>query len=237
MASTSFPTAPGYYTGNTLSVRRVFTDQSKASIAVGNYLIDSAKTRDLGNTDITQLRAGLLMGKVTSGGKYANSIIGVTGALHDTSAVTTTFGGSSVLTAAIVTEIQRRIGTSGTFRIIGPPTAAGTVAVETVTFSGIASSTTLTITATSADFAAGSIIAANDGTHIPATLIGNEHGVALTLVSSGSVNDQLLAPFYTGGDVDVDQIVNYSSLDASVKQWVKDQLRGTYANFTFTDDR
>lgn len=235
MATTAYPTIPGLYTGQSVTARRVIRDLARATAVAGNFVIDSAKTRDLTNTDTTHLQAGLVMGKVTANGKFANSIIGVTGALHDTSAVTTTFGASSVLTAAIVTEIQRRIGSSGTFRIIGPPTTAGTVAVETVTFSGIASSTTLTITATSADFAAGSIIAANDGSHIPMGVIAKEQGIPMTLLD-GTVNDAAFAPFYVEGDIDTNFLVNYSSLDASVQTWLKSNLRDT-TNFTFSDAR
>lgn len=100
------------------------------------------KSRDPGNTeDIALLRPGLLMGKITSGGLYAPSVIGLSsGALTSTG---TTLSSS----AAIATELVRRIGSTGTFKLTGPPTAAGTVRTLTATYSA-ASTTTGDITIT-----------------------------------------------------------------------------------------
>lgn len=107
----------------------------------GGKLIDGAVARDPTNTGyLTVLQPGVIMGKITSGGKYANSILGLsTGAL--TSTGTTLSAG-----AATVTELVRRVGATGTFKLTGPPTAAGTVRTITVTYSA-ASGTSITITA------------------------------------------------------------------------------------------
>lgn len=234
---TDFRTVPGLATGTSLKPRNIFTNpQSNANVyGVSLAVIDGTKARDTGNDDVTLLRAGLILGKITSGGKYANSIIGLTGVLHDTSVVTTTM----TLPAAVVTEIARRIGASGTFKIIGPPTAAGTVATETVTYSAIASATTITITATSADFAAGSIIAPGDGSETPVTFVTEQAGIAVN-DTSGTNIDGSLGRFLLRADLIAKMIVNLTEADASVQTWIKDQLNGvasSRAKFSFDNDR
>jgi len=231
--ATDFRGVPGQYTGSSLTQRNIFVGNTppQDQYVPSFRFIDGTKTRDTGNTPTSVLRAGLILGKITSSGKYANSIIGLSGVLHDTSVVTTTM----TLPAAVVTEIQRRIGTSGTFKIIGPPTAAGTVATETVTFSAIASSTTITITATSADFAAGSIIAPADGSEVPITVLPNPFGVDVADTAGNSV-DQPLSLFVRGGDLIATQIVNLTEADASVQTWLKAQLKAA-GYFTFNNDR
>lgn len=106
--------------------------------------IEGTKARDPGNSAYSTLalRPGLVMGKITSGGFWANSIIGLSnGAI--TGAATTLS-----VSAAAATEIVRRIGTTGTFKLTGPPTAAGTVRTRTVTYSAVNTSTgDITITA------------------------------------------------------------------------------------------
>lgn len=105
-------------------------------------VIKGASARDPGNSAYSTraLRAGLLLGKITSGGYYANSIYGLTnGAL-------TSAGTTVTVAAAVVTELVRRVGASGTFKLTGPPTAAGVVRTATVTYSA-ASGTSITITA------------------------------------------------------------------------------------------
>lgn len=109
----------------------------------GGGIIDGTKSRDSNNSDsIRCLRAGTLMGKVTSGGKWAPSAIGVLDAAYAS-------GTSLTLdTAAEAVELVRRIGSSGTFTLTGPPTAAGTVRSMTVTYSAVNQSTgAVTITA------------------------------------------------------------------------------------------
>ncbi len=107
----------------------------------GGAVIDGAESRDPDNTgDVNVLRPGLIMGKITSGGKYAPSILGIAGEALD--------GAETELTVAagVVTELVRRVGSSGTFKLTGPDVAAGTVRTQTITYSG-ATGTTITITA------------------------------------------------------------------------------------------
>jgi len=221
------------YSGRSIAPRNLFASGTPKYLPSYAQL-DGSKSRDTTNSDnVALLRAGLLLGKITSGGKYAPAVLGITGVLHDTSVVTTTM----TLPATTVTEISRRLGASGTFKIIGPPTAAGTVATETVTYSAIASATTLTITATSADFAAGSIIAPVDGSEAPSQFVVAPYGLDVLDVNGTAVNHT--QPLLTSGDINTDMIVNYSSMDASVKTWLKAALRTNNAGsvFTFSDDR
>ncbi len=231
--ATEHRTAPGVYTGTSLNHRNIFVndDPRTTNYAPSTMYIDGAKARDTGNSPVSLLRAGLILGKVGSTNLMANSIIGLTGVLHDTSATPTVL----TLPAAVVTEIARRIGTSGTFKIIGPPTAAGTVATETVTFSAIATSTTITITATSADFAAGSIIAPADGSEAPKTVLVNPYGIDV-VATDGTNLKQALDLYLTGADLKATQIISLTEGDASVQTWIKTQLKAA-GRFTFDNDR
>src|SRR5881394_3907605 len=107
------------------------------------------------------LFAGTAMGRVSASGKYAPSVIGVT-----TAAYSHTGGGNTTITtdANTAKEIVRRIGASGTFKLTGPPAAAGTVATQTVTFSAVNTSTgVITCTAIGAAAIAGSFVQPTDG--------------------------------------------------------------------------
>lgn len=128
--------------GTALSaVRRNVSRNGALDFYPAGGTIKGTKARDPGNSDTTlNLRPGLVMGKITSGGYWANSILGLTnGALTGT-------GTTLTVAAAVVTELVRRVGASGTFKLTGPPTAAGTVRTLTVTYSA-ASGTSITITA------------------------------------------------------------------------------------------
>ncbi len=142
--STAISGLPGFRSAVSTGFRNVFRQDGKSYIAV-NGIIDGTKSRDPGNTDdIDRLRPGLLMGKITTGGKWAPSVFGVT--------TNAEAQGSTQIetTAAAVTEIVRRIGSTGTLKVTGPPSAAGTVRTLTATYSA-ASSTNITITALGAN--------------------------------------------------------------------------------------
>jgi hypothetical protein len=132
----------------TLVAHRIVSRQGFWTFLANGVMVDGAKCRDAGNSadSILTIRPGTLMGKVTSGGRYANSVIGLsTGAL-------TNSGTTLTVSAAVATEIVRRIGASGTFKLTGPPTAAGVVRTVTVTYSAVNTSTgDITITALGAN--------------------------------------------------------------------------------------
>ena len=222
---------PGPQTAHAQAYNTVRLNNQGVRYLPGGRVIDASNARDPLNTGyVTTLRPGLVMGMVTATGLYAPSIIGLNTVLHDTSVVTTTM----TLPASVVTEITRRIGASGTFKITGPPTTAGTVATETVTYSAIASATTITITATSADFAAGSVIRPTDGSETPLGLIDDGDGIKVTDADGNDI-DQPFPFVLIGGHLNTSNIINYSS-DASVKTWLKGQLNNTSNyGFTFSD--
>lgn len=114
-----------------------------------NKLIDGSESRDPGNGTINVLRPGTLMGKRTSNGLYAPSVIGTLNAAYDASAAGTTM---TLDTAAEAVELARRIGSSGTFKLTGPDTASGTVRTVTVTYSAVNTTTgAVTVTDISED--------------------------------------------------------------------------------------
>jgi len=99
----------------------------------GGAVIDGAYARDPLNTGyVDRLRAGLLMGRRTTGGKWAPSVIGTLGTTIAGTATTLTF-----LHAAEATELLRRVGATGTFKITGPHVAGGRVRTRTLTYSAI----------------------------------------------------------------------------------------------------
>ena len=151
---------PGVGTARTATPREILAGNAQlAQYVPGLKLIDGSKSRDpLNGTDVDVLRAGLLLGKITSSGKYAPSILGTLSNAASSSATSLT------VSAATATEIVRRIGTSGTFKLSGPPTAAGTMATQTVTFSAVNTTTgVITCSATSAAAIAGSFVQPTDG--------------------------------------------------------------------------
>lgn len=124
--------APGVSTTNTTAYRRAFYQPMQDIWLAGGRTIAGAYSRDPGSGVPTVLRAGLLLGKRSSDGYYAPSGIGLTGeALDSTETVLT-------VSEAVGDEIVRRIGASGTFKLTGPPTAAGTVRTSTITYSAVA---------------------------------------------------------------------------------------------------
>ena len=123
---------PGYKTPRTATPNDVLAYGSQGRYANGYRVLDGSKSRDAGNADAaTVIRGGTPVGKITSGGKYAPAIIGASDVAYAS-------GTSLSLTEATGDEIVRRIGTSGTFNLTGPPSAAGTVRTVTVTYSAIA---------------------------------------------------------------------------------------------------
>src|SRR5262245_22792973 len=116
---------PGIRAARTASYRNVFRQGDYNYLAQGR-IINGTKSADSTNTgDTRYLRAGLLMGKISATGLYANSVIGVTTAAAAAAATTITVG------AATVTELVRRVGSTGTFKLTGPTVANGPVLSET----------------------------------------------------------------------------------------------------------
>lgn len=140
---------PGVASDRDAAYRQILTTVDGRQLLPGGVIVDGAESRDPLNTgDLHTLRAGLLLGKITSGGKYAPSIMGVLTAAYDASADTV----SMTVSAATAVELVRRVGTSGTFKLTGPPAASGVVQTVTVTFSAVnTSSGVITVTALTVD--------------------------------------------------------------------------------------
>jgi len=139
---------PGIGTSKAAVAREVLCNPGGKLVAHKGVIVDGSKSRDTLNTGyLDTLRAGLLLGKITSGGKYAPAIIGKLADDYDATADTTTM----TVTAATAVELVRRVGASGTFKLTGPPSAGGTVQTVTVTYSAVNVTTgVVTITALSA---------------------------------------------------------------------------------------
>ncbi len=226
---------PGLREAKTASYRVVFLSVEKAHLPGGRYL-DGTKARDTSNTgDTDRLQAGTIIGKLTAApNDYANSIIGLS------TVALTTVATTLQTTAAVAQEIVRRIGTSGTFKLIGPPSAAGTVATTTVTFSAVNTSTgAITITATGVAYVANSIIAPTDGSEAPITFISDVDGdpVIVTDSDGTSLPRVELPKFPIGGVVISNNLIFYSSLDSSLKTWLKQQISTALGpKFVFDDN-
>lgn len=132
---------PGVSTERLVSFKRVFRGAYEAWLPGGKQ-IDGNFSRDPTNAgNLAVLQPGLVMGRIgAAGGAYAPSIYGVlNGAITGTGVTVTSL-------APTITEIVRRKGATGTFKITGPPTAAGVVRQLTATYSATGA-TTATITA------------------------------------------------------------------------------------------
>ena len=205
----------------------------------GGAIIDGEESRDPLNTSyLDYLRAGLVMGKITTGSKFAPSIIGTLASAYDKDG---SFDTTMTVSAATAVEIVRRIGTSGTFKITGPPSAAGTVVTATITFSAISTTTgAITVTAAAADYVSGSFIQPTDGSETPLCMIASGYPLKVTDENDADI-DIDFGKMLIGGRIDASQIINYPS-DASLKKWIKGKLNGTSgttsggAPFSFDDD-
>lgn len=180
----------------------------------GNHIVAGADARDPLNTPVTEIRAGLLLGEVSASGKLGASVIGVT--------TNAEAAGSTAIeaAAAVVTELIRRQGASGTFLLVGPAVAGGTINIETVTYSA-ASGTSITCTAITNDFVAGSFIMPTDGSANIRTFVPNGYPIKMTDANDADRDVQIKYPI--SGVVDSSQILNWPA-DASLKGWVVAQL-------------
>lgn len=192
-------------------------------------VIDGAKARDPGNSAFSTraLRAGLLMGKVTASGQYANSIVGVTQGAY-------TSGGTTItVTVAQAAEIVRRVGTSGNLTYIGPPSAAGVVAVTgPIAFSAVNTGNgQITVTSLGVNKIAGTFVVPGDGSEFPTTFIPDGYGIVIP-DDDADVNFPHVP---VAGTLDVAQIIDWPS-DSSLKTWVREKL-STLAGgkFIFSD--
>lgn len=224
---------PGIGTERSYQKRRVLFSHEAAVRLPHIGVIDASESGDPGNTSyVTTLRPGLLMGRITSSGLWAPSIVGaITGAY--------TSGGTSLtVSAAQATELARIVGQSGTAELvaIGAPTATGTVVATTFDHSAInTTSGVITVTSLGVDKHAGTWIAVADGRQTPLGILDEGYGQKVT-DNDGNYVDARLQSLLVGGFIDTNQVINYpNTTNTSLSAYLKAQLRlkGTYL---FNDD-
>ncbi len=227
---------PGVLPGYLAVPREIFSaNRSFAQFVAAPVTIDGALSANPLNAPYTwMLYAGTPMGRVTATGKYANSVIGTTTTAYAHAGGTPTVLTTDVNTAA---EIVRRLGTSGTLKLTGPPAAGGVVATQTVTYSAVNLTTgAVTITAIAADAVNGSLIQPTDGSETVVTLLcdtwGKKVSDQLNTARVDVLEGQLLA---AGGTINTGMIVNYPA-DSSLKTWVKAAIHVACPGTNFSDD-
>lgn len=210
-------------------------------------VIDATKSRDQGNTeDPLLLRPGLLMGKVTSGGKWAPSVLGLTNGAYAS-------GTSLTLSVAAAVELNRRIGASGTFKLTGPPTASGTVRTLTITYSAVNTTTgVVTITAPAVnEVQTVNLVTAATGGSIRLIVQKPDGTFALTPAAAWSATDATLlsnlntaldtATGVTGGivataiaatDTDLGVVLTYSGTGYAGNTWALAEVHTLFTSNT-----
>lgn len=218
------PGLAGLRAAKTVTSRMVTRGGRVPDILPVGRLIAGACSRDPSNTpDVARLQAGLLMGKITSVvnslgtvGYYAPSIFGVT---TNAEAIGST---SIQASAAVVTELLRRCGATGTFKLTGPGSAGGVIDTETVAYSA-ASSTNITVTALTKPFVAGSFIQPTDGSEDPLTFLPNGAPIMATDFDGNSI-DVEFAELPVECQVDGSQLLPVWPSDTSLRAWIISRL-------------
>lgn len=132
---------PGVSDEAQFSRKFVFRDGKFDPLPGGGW-INATKSRNAFNLPYECLIAGLLMGQITTTKQWATSFFGVA------QSALTAGGTTLTVLAAHAVELVRRIGTSGTLTLTGPPAANGVARQVTVTFSAVNTTTgAITITA------------------------------------------------------------------------------------------
>lgn len=211
---------PGLRAAIDATPRNVFMHPGWEILLPGGRVIDGLQSRDPGNTGaVNVLRAGLLMGKITTSNKYAPAFVGVTSGAY-------TSGGTSLtVSAAAAVELDRLVGQSGTAELvaIGPPTANGTVATTDITHSAInTTSGAITVTSLGVDKVAGTFIAVKDGRQTPITMIGdrlNAWGLRVTDTTDTGIDVEFAELPISGLVITANLLPAWPS-DTSLQDWI-----------------
>lgn len=219
---------PGILPESTAAYRMVSRDGNLGFLPRGG-IIDASKSRDPGNTSlITTLRPGLLMGKITASGYWAPSIIGVTQGAY-------TSGGTSLtLTAAQATELVRRVGSSGTFKLVGPATAAGANNTTTVTYSAVNTGTgVVTITDIGANRIAGCLVSPSDGSETIMSMIPDGTGLPIHAIDLANIEFPQIP---VSGIIDSAQLLPVWPSDTTLRTYIRESLSTlSGGKFVFSD--
>lgn len=214
----------------TATYRKVFFDGMWNWDLAGGKIINGTLSREAQHTgNLDTIRAGVLMGRVTSTGLYAVSILGVT---TNAEAIGST---TIEVSAAVAVELVRRIGATGTFTLTGPPAANGAAISETITYSAVNQTTgDITVTATVNPFVAGSFVGGTDGSQVPQTMIPDGYGIKVTDADNSTSLNQPFANLPIGGLIESGQLMLWPS-DTGLRSWIVGRLNGQGTGmFTFT---
>lgn len=224
---------PGIKTRGDAVRRDILTSEQGKLVHPGGRVLDAAKTRDLTNTgDTDTILAGKLVGQVTGSTKYANSVIGSLGVLHDTSATPNAL----TVPVAVAVELVRRDGATPTFKLTGPDAALGTVNTETVVAVSVNQTTgviDITGTTTTNDFIAGSHVTPSDGSETIKGIVLDLFGVEVTDEDGTEIDNDIR--LLIAGQVRTGKIADYPA-DASHQTSVKAAITAFGAGYVFDDD-
>lgn len=225
---------PGYPTSNvTWEPRKIRRGGQPPRYLDGGVTIKGSVSRDAGNTGYVEvLRPGKIMVKEASGGLYRPFIIGKTTAAYVDNDTTLT------VPAGVATECARLIAVTGgslSLSLIGPPTAAGTVAATDITVSA-ASGTTLAISDLNLAKVTDSLIALRVAGYTPGSfcIIDDDDYIRVTDEAGSSVNAHMPRPLI-GGTIDTSQLLDWPA-DASTVTYLKGLLNSGVAGYGFTFD-
>ena len=102
--------APGIRADRTYTPREILWSENGVKYLPAGKLLDGSKSRDPLNTgDLSTLRPGMLLGKITSSGLYAPSIIGVTTTAILSTDTTVTVSAATAISGAEV-QVKPRHG-------------------------------------------------------------------------------------------------------------------------------
>jgi hypothetical protein len=236
--SDNFDQVPGVGTLKTAQYRQILWSADDVQYVPGGVVVDGSVSRDPGNTNWEQvLRAGLLLGRVSSSNKYAPATLGTLPAAYSD-------GTSTQLTVSPATavELARRIQSAGggSFKLTGPAATGGTVRTLAVSFSAINTTSgvaTITPLGSTGLFAAGSLVQPADGSETIRGILGEPWGLLVTDAENRDINlDVRCGRLVIGGKIDPALLIDYPS-DPAIEAWIKSQLRvNTGGTFIFRDD-
>lgn len=196
----------------------------------GLAILSGEDSRDVGNTAAPWLlRPGLLIGRITASGLYAASIVGTLAAAYPGS------GTEMSVSPAVAEEVMRRVGPTGTLRLVGPAEAGGEVDEQQLTLDGVDPvAGTLTLDEALDEAAiAGSLLTATDGSGDPRSFIPDGSGVRVVDRELADI-EAPLPGLPVGGVVDSQKLIPWPA-DVSLRAWIVSKLSAPGAGrFTFT---
>lgn len=223
---------PGIGTSAFATPRDVYYRTPNTDMLPLPCLIDGTKVYNGANLPYPWLMfAGTFIGRITASGLYGQSIIGQL-------AVSYASGTSLTLSAGDAAALNYIQGGSGTFKLTGPPTAGGTVATNTVTYSAINLATgVVTVSSIGTAFVAGSIIRPTNGAENIVSVAAEMYGTKTTdWTNINTVSGMIEGGVYCGGILNSAILVNYST-EVSTRAFIKAQIRANgIPGAIFSDD-